>query len=54
MTLTYFRIVRNSAVSEDDFKSARDLGKPRRDAQFARQWADGVSVLQRVWISFAS
>lgn len=41
---TYFRIVRNPTVTEDDFKSAKDLGKPLRKASLVRQWADGVSV----------
>lgn len=41
---TYYRIVRNPDASEDDFKSAKDLGKPLRKANFARPWAEGVSV----------
>ena len=44
MERIYFRIVRNADVSEDDFKPARDLGKPLRKASMARQWAEGVSV----------
>ncbi len=41
---TYFRIVRNRTVTEDDFKAARDLGKPLKKPSLRRQWADGVSV----------
>lgn len=44
MERTYYRIVRGPDVSENDFKSAKDLGKPLRKAGFARQWAEGVSV----------
>ena len=44
MERTFYRIVRNPVVSEDDFKSAKDLGKPLRKPSFARQWAEGVSV----------
>lgn len=44
MERTYYRIVRSGDVSEDDFKSAKALGKPLRKASFAREWAEGVSV----------
>lgn len=44
MERTFYRIVRSSEVTEDDFKSAKDLGKPLRKSSLARQWAEGVSV----------
>jgi hypothetical protein len=40
----YYRIVRNADATEDDFKPAKDLGKPLRRPSLARQWAEGVSV----------
>ena len=44
MERVFYRIVRNPEVSEDDFKPAKDLGKPLTNQRFARQWAEGVSV----------
>lgn len=44
MERTFYRIVRNAAVLEDDFKPAKALGKPLREASWMRQWAEGVSV----------
>ena len=44
MERIYFRIVRNADVSEDDFKPAKDLGKPLLEPELARPWAEGVSV----------
>lgn len=44
MERTYYRIVRGSDVSEDDFKPAKELGKPLLDPALERQWAEGVSV----------
>lgn len=44
MARTYYRIVRHPAALEDDFKPAKELGKPLRDPRFERQWSEGVSV----------
>ena len=44
MERTFYRIVRNAAVSEDDFKPAKDLGKPLLDPAQIRPWAEGISV----------
>lgn len=44
MERTFYRIVRGVDISEDDFKPAKELGKPLRNPRFARQWAEGVSV----------
>ena len=41
---TYYRIVGSADVSEDDFKPAKDLGKPLLDPELARPWAEEVSV----------
>lgn len=41
---TYYRIIRNADATEDDFKPAKNLGKPLRKPSLARQWAEGVSV----------
>lgn len=39
-----YRIVRGPEVSEDDFKPAKELGKPLLDPALERQWAEGLSV----------
>ena len=44
MTRTFYRIVRHPVASEEDFKPAKALDEPLRDARFRRQWAEGVSV----------
>lgn len=43
MDRAFYRIVRSEHPTLDDFKSARELGKPlvRR---YLREWAEGISV----------
>lgn len=45
---TYYRIVRSLHVSEDDFKSAKELGKPLIEPALERQWAEGLSVYDTI------
>lgn len=41
---TFYRIIRGNVPTVDDFKSAKELGKPLRDVTLRRQWAEGLSV----------
>jgi len=41
---TLYRIIRRDVPTVDDFKCAKDLGKPLRDPTLLRQWAEGLSV----------
>lgn len=40
----FYRIVRSETPTLDDFKSARDLGKPLLVPRYQREWAEGISV----------
>jgi hypothetical protein len=40
----FYRIIRGTLPTVEDFTSARDLGKPLRDPTMYRQWAFGISV----------
>lgn len=40
----FCRIVRGAEISEDDFRSAKEPGKPLLDPELVRPWAEGVSV----------
>jgi hypothetical protein len=39
-----YRIIRGATPTLEDFKSARDLGKPLRSQRHEREWAEGVST----------
>ena len=45
---TFYRIVKNPAVTADDFQPAKRHGRPLRDPRLSRQWAEGVSVYDRL------
>lgn len=39
-----YRIIRGAIPTIEDFKSARDLGKPLRSPRYEREWAEAVSA----------
>jgi hypothetical protein len=40
----FYRIVRGTVVTVEDFKSAQQLGKRLVNPAFQREWRDGISV----------
>jgi hypothetical protein len=44
VTRLFYRIVRTDPPSLDDFKSARELGKPLGNVRYVREWSNSISV----------